>query len=68
MIPSGVGHVTMAQERFDGISIYSLMTPHFLQPKRCDIDAVIGIAPTGFSKEPLGAALALVEPKSNGRQ
>jgi hypothetical protein len=67
LISSGVGHIAMVQERFDGIGIYSLMTPHFLQPKRCDIDAQIGIAPTGFSKEPLGAALAVVELESNGR-
>jgi len=40
------------------------MRPCGPNPEGCDIDASIGIAPTGFSKESRHAALVAIEHKS----
>jgi hypothetical protein len=50
--------------RDEGRGICRTMTPYLPTTDGCDIDTFIGVAPTGFSKESLGAALSGVEHKS----
>jgi hypothetical protein len=64
-ITSQVHGVTQLHIRSELTRIVSSMTiPYCSQSNRCDIDAIIGVAPAGFSKESLSAALPNIEHKS----